>query len=159
MLSSLQPPFGAAAQGLYQPLLSQQAVQQLLAVQDAAGGSADAAAGSGSLMPPRLQACLRWPALLPLLHQQDHHQQQDDRQQQQQQHQQLAAGPIQLVSAAAASTVADVERQLLFDWSQIPGVLDPAFGGRLADADVVRAGKGRMNLRALRKRVQVRMGD
>eukprot|EP00775_Hariotina_reticulata_P004597 gene4597-4851_t len=37
----------------------------------------------------------------------------------------------------------------------MPGALDPAFGGQLADADVVRAGQGRMNLRAIRKRVQV----
>jgi hypothetical protein len=64
-----------------------------------------------------------------------------------------AAGPIQL--AAAAAPVADIEARLLLDWSQVPLLLDPAFGGRLADADVVRAGKGRMNTRALRKRVQV----
>jgi SAM-dependent methyltransferase len=37
----------------------------------------------------------------------------------------------------------------------VPPPLDPAFGGRLADADVVRAGRGAINLRALRKRVQV----
>eukprot|EP00879_Flechtneria_rotunda_P021258 GHRR01022396.1.p1 GENE.GHRR01022396.1~~GHRR01022396.1.p1 ORF type:complete len:441 (+),score=142.13 GHRR01022396.1:740-2062(+) len=60
-----------------------------------------------------------------------------------------------LIRLAAAPCVADVEAQLLFDWSKIPAMFDPAFGGQLADADVVRARQGKMNLRALRKRVQV----
>eukprot|EP00878_Enallax_costatus_P013255 GHUV01013857.1.p1 GENE.GHUV01013857.1~~GHUV01013857.1.p1 ORF type:complete len:460 (+),score=137.22 GHUV01013857.1:1668-3047(+) len=68
-------------------------------------------------------------------------------QQQQQQH--------QLIRLAAAPSVADVAQRLLFDWFKIPAVVDPAFGGQLADADVVRAGRGPMNLRSLRKRVQV----
>jgi SAM-dependent methyltransferase len=61
-------------------------------------------------------------------------------------------GPISL---AAAPNAAGVASRLLFDWSMIPAALDPAFGGQLADADVVRAGAGAINLRALRKRVQV----
>ena len=62
------------------------------------------------------------------------------------------AGPIAL---AAAPDAAAVEARLLLDWSRLPAAVDPAIGGMLADADVVRAGKGRLNLRALRKRVQV----
>jgi hypothetical protein len=88
--------------------------------------------------------------------------QEQQQQHQQQQHQQLhqqsrtvTAGPIQL--AGPGLQAAQVEAQLLLDWAQVPAALDPAFGGRLADADVVRAGRGRMNLRALRKRVQVGM--
>lgn len=144
LLSGLQQPFGQAAQQLYKPLLTQQACQQLLqlAAQQPPATAAGAVPSSVAQLPCRLEQALRWPVLQQQLQQQlEHHQPQP------------AAGPIQL--AAAAAPVADVEAQLLLDWSQIPLLLDPAFGGRLADADVVRAGRGRMNLRALRKRVQV----
>ncbi|KAI8467516.1 MAG: methyltransferase domain-containing protein [Monoraphidium minutum] len=63
-----------------------------------------------------------------------------------------AAGPIALAPAPSA---ADVAAALWFDWSKLPPEVDPAFGGQLADADVIRAGDGPINLRALRKRVQV----
>ena len=159
LLSSLHQPFGTTAASIYQPLVARDAAAGLLAAATAAAAAAAAAAAepqsnsaldsavtcgqsaaidAAAALPPRLQQCMRWTAVLALL-------------QRQQQHAQTV-GPIQL---AAAASVGEVEQQLLLDWSKVPLELDPAFGGRLADADVVRAGKGRMNLRALRKRVQV----
>lgn len=110
------------------------------------GSSRSSPASTLAGLPSRLQACMRWPAVLGLLQHQHQHEQQPSRSH--------VVGPIQLLPRSAAS-VPQVEQQLLLDWSCIPAVVDPAFGGRLADADVVRAGKGRMNLRVLRKRVQV----
>jgi hypothetical protein len=52
-----------------------------------------------------------------------------------------------------------VQQQLVFNWEAMPPACDPAFGGQLADADVIRAGRGEMNARALRKRVQVSDSD
>lgn len=148
LLSGLRQPFGEAAQQLYQPLLQQQACEQLQCLAAAHAAPADclgntssstSTMSSSSSLPPRLEQSLRWPVLQQTL-------------QRQQQQPPASTGPIQLASAAS---IAHVEQQLLLDWSQVPPLLDPAFGGRLADADVVRAGKGKMNLRALRKRVQV----
>jgi hypothetical protein len=156
LLTGLDPPAGLHAAQQYQSLLGPQLQQQLHNSQLQSGqaatsqqlfsssrfGTADVAEQLLAAMPARLRAAVRADKLQQLLH----------TQQQQQQQQQLGSGLIRL---AAAPSVAAVEQQLLFDWSTLPAVVDPAFGGQLADADVVRAGRGRMNLRALRKRVQV----
>jgi hypothetical protein len=157
LLTGLAPPAGLHAAQQYQPLLGPQLQQQLLQQQQhlqqssikQAAESQPSTSSSSQLfaadfaeqlveaMPDPLRSAVRIDRLQQLL---------------QAQQQQQQPGLIRLT---ASPSVAAVEQQLLFDWSQLPDVVDPAFGGQLADADVVRAGAGRMNLRALRKRVQV----
>ncbi|KAF6251681.1 hypothetical protein COO60DRAFT_1674803 [Scenedesmus sp. NREL 46B-D3] len=157
LLGSLAPPAGMHAAQQYKPLLGPQLQRHCqlharhisrshLAGSSTCGSSsssnsADLADQLLAAMPDPLRSAVRIDQLQQLL-----------QAQQQEQQQELQSGLIRL---AAAPSVAAVQQRLLLDWSQLPGVVDPAFGGQLADADVVRAGAGRMNLRALRKRVQV----
>lgn len=160
LLTGLSPPAGLAAAQQYQPLLGQRLQQQLLQQHQQNQQQLEQAAdlqltssstgGSSSVLCATDLVCQLMAAMpdpLRLAIQVDKLQQLLQTQQQQQ-----APGLIRL---AAAPSVVAVEQQLLLDWSLLPAVVDPAFGGQLADADVVRAGAGRMNLRALRKRVQV----
>jgi hypothetical protein len=151
LLTGLEPPAGLHAAQQYQPLLGPRWQQQqqcgqaaplaaLTSSSSIPGVTQDMVQQLVSVMPDPLRSAVRTDKLQQLL--------------QTQQQQQQQSGLIRL---AAAPSVAAVEQQLLLDWSKLPGAVDPAFGGQLADADVVRAGAGRMNLRALRKRVQVRV--
>uniref|UniRef100_A0A383V6D5 Methyltransferase domain-containing protein n=1 Tax=Tetradesmus obliquus TaxID=3088 RepID=A0A383V6D5_TETOB len=160
LLTGLSPPAGLAAAQQYQPLLGQRLQQQLLQQHQQHQQQLEQAAdlqltssstgGSSSVLcatdlVDQLMAAMPDPLRFAI---------QVDKLQQLLQTQQQQQGPG-LIRLAAAPSVVAVEQQLLLDWSLLPAVVDPAFGGQLADADVVRAGAGRMNLRALRKRVQV----
>jgi hypothetical protein len=147
LLTGLAPPAGMHAAQQYQPLLGprlqQQQSKQLASPSVLTASSSSINPGVTEALVEQLLAAMPGPLRSAV---------RIDKLQQLLQTQQQQSGLIRL---AAAPSVAAVEQQLLLDWTKLPGVVDPAFGGQLADADVVRAGAGRMNLRALRKRVQV----
>lgn len=145
ILQALPPPGGAAVLHQYKPLLgdSSQLQSLLSAVDSSSRVEICQTADDGdvlrlllSAMPAPLRSVIKADKLQQLLTIQQEPQQQ----------------PIQL---AAAPSVAEVSQQLLFDWSQMPQVVDPAYGGQLGNAGAQHEAQ-RINLRALRKRVQVR---
>lgn len=149
ILQALPEPGGAAVLQQYKPLIgSQLASSVALSAADGSTSGDDADVNDSVInvlltaMPEPLRSVIRRDRLQQLLTQQQQHHQHQHQQQ-------------QLIRLAAAPSVSNVSSQLLLDWSKIPQLIDPAFGGQLAAADVVRAGAGPMNMRALRKHVQV----